>query len=115
MKQLKERTDDVSGVEQSLTEVKLDMENMNDNLSKVAEAIAKMTDDNNTRDRKFEELIKGFSTGLQERDKKVDKRIEGMEKKIEIKIEEKFVGLEIRISVIEKGVMGEGYKFFDIA
>ena len=82
MKQLKERTDDVSEVEQSLTNVKLDMENLNDNLSKVAEAITKMTEDNNARDRKFEELIKGFITGLQERDRKMDKKFEGMEKKI---------------------------------
>ena len=82
MKQLKGRTDDVSEVEQSLTKVKLDMESMNDNLSKVAEASTKMTDDNNTRDRKFEELIKGFSTGLQEQDKKVDKRMKEWRRKL---------------------------------
>ena len=43
MKQLKERTDDVSEVEQSLTKVKMDMANMNENLNKVADAITKMT------------------------------------------------------------------------
>ena len=108
-------TDDVSEVEHSLTKVKLDMENMNDNLRKVAEAITRMSEDNNTRDRKFEELIKGFSAGLQERDTKVDKKIEGMEKKIGIKIEEKFTGLETRISAVEKGAKGEGYRFSDTA
>ena len=46
---------------------------MNDNLNKVADAITKMNEDNNTRDRKLEELMKGFSTGLQERDRKMDK------------------------------------------
>ena len=53
-------------------------------------AITKMNEDNNARDRKFEELLKGFSTGLQERDRKMDKKFEGMEKKIEIKIKEKW-------------------------
>ena len=91
MKQLKVRT--------SLAKVKMDMESMNDKMSKVADAITKMTEDNNKRDHKLEELIKGFSTGIQERNKMIDKKFEGMEKKIEIKIEEKF---ETRISAIEK-------------
>ena len=109
MKQLKERTDDVSEVAQSLTKVKMDMANMNDNLNKVADAITKMNEDNNTRDRKFEELMKGFSTGLQERDRKMDKKIEGLEKKIEIKIEEKKkAGMGTRISAMEKSAMVEG-------
>ena len=60
--------------EQSLTKVKLDMENMNDNLNKVAEAITKMSEANNSRDQRFEELIEGFSAGLKERDTKVDKK-----------------------------------------
>ena len=91
------------------------MEDMNDNLSKVAEAITKMTEDNNARDRNFEELIKGFSTGLQEWDRKMDKKFEGLEKKIERKIEEKVAGLETRISAMEKSAMGEVSKFYDIA
>ena len=64
-------------------QVKREMEIMNDYLSKYAEAITKMTEDHNARDRKFEEHIKGFSTGLQERNRKMDKKFEGMEKKIE--------------------------------
>ena len=74
MKQLKERMDDVSEVERSLTKVKIDMANMNDNLSKVADAITKMTEDNNARDHKFEKLMKGTSNGIQERDRKMDKK-----------------------------------------
>ena len=71
-------------------------------------------DDNKSRDQRFEELIKSFSAGLKERDANVDKTIEGMEKKIEIKIEEKFAGLETRISAIERGALGEGYNLSDI-
>ena len=115
MKQLKERTDDVSEVEQSLTKVKMDMANMNDNLSKVTNAITKMAEDNNARDRKFDEFMKGFGIGLQERDRKMDKKFENMEKKIEIKIEEKMAGLETRISTMEKSAMGDGSKVYDIA
>ena len=54
---------------------------MNDHLNKVADAITKMNEDNNARDRKFEELMKGFSTGLQEQDKKMDKKFEGIGEK----------------------------------
>ena len=111
MRELKERTDDVSEVEQSMTKVQLDMETMKENLSKVGEAITRISEDNNTRDRRFQELIKGFSTGLQERDMKIDKKIEGLEKQMDTKIEEKFAGLETRISAIEKGTMGDGYKY----
>ena len=88
---------------------------MDGKLSKVADAITRISDDNKSRDQRFEKLIKSFSAGLKERDANVDKKIEGMEKKIEIKIEEKFAGLETRISALERGAPGEGYKFSDIA
>ena len=87
------------------------MENVKEILSKVAEAITRISEDNNTRDRRFEELIKGFSIGLQERDMKIDKKIEGLEKQIDTKIDEQFAGLETRISLIEKGTTGDGCKY----
>ena len=45
----------------------------------------------------------------------MDKKFERMEKKIEIKIEEKMGGLETRIRAMEKNAIGEGSKFYDIA
>ena len=55
-------------------------------MNKVAEALSKMSDDNRTRDRKLEELITKINEGLHERDLKTDKKIEGLEKNIDIKI-----------------------------
>ena len=43
--------------------VQLEMQDVKENLSKVAEAITNISEDNNTRDQRLEELIKGFSTG----------------------------------------------------
>ena len=92
MRELKGRTDDVSEVEQSMKKVQHDMEkNVEENLHKFAEAITRISEDNNTRDRKLEELIKGFSTGLQERDMKIDKKVERLEKQIGTKIDNCFV------------------------
>ena len=79
MKDFKERTDDVSDFERSMTTVQLEMKDVKDNMNKVAEAISKLSDDNHTRDWKFEELIKKINEGLYERDLKTDKKIEGLE------------------------------------
>ena len=64
------------------------------NLNKDAEALKKKSADNNTRDRKFDELIKSINTGLHE---------------------EKFVGLETRISAMEKGTTEAGCRRLDNA
>ena len=83
MKELKERTDDVSEFERSMTNVQLDMKDVKVHMNKVAEALSKISDDNNTRDRKCGELIKSINDGLQERDMKTDKKNEGLERKID--------------------------------
>ena len=71
--------------------------------TQVAEALTKISDDNNTRDRKFDDFIKNLNTGLRERDMKTDEKIERVERQIDTKIEEEFAGLDTRISAIEKG------------
>ena len=103
MRELKERSDDMSELEQSITKVQSDMNDDTENLNKVAEALTKVSDDNNVRDRKFDDFIKNLNTGLHERDKKTDEKIERMERQIDAKIEEKFAGLDTRISAIERG------------
>ena len=102
MKELKERTDDVSEFERSMTTVQLEMKEVKVNTNKVAEALSRISDDNHTRDRKFEELIKRINEGLHERDLKTDKKIKGLERHIDTKIEEQFADLEKRISAMEK-------------
>ena len=102
MKELKERTDDMSEFERTMTNVQLDMKDVKDHMNKVTEALSKISDDNNTRDRRFEELIQSINNGLQDRDMKTDKKIESLGRKIDTKIEEKFAGLETRINVMKK-------------
>ena len=57
MQQLKDRTDDVSEVEQFLSQ-EMDMESMNGKLSKVADAITKMSEDNNSETRDSKNSLK---------------------------------------------------------
>ena len=65
-----------------MTKVKLDMANMNDNLNKVADAITKMNEDNNARDRKFEELMKGFTLDCKNRTKRWTKSSKGWRRRL---------------------------------
>ena len=74
MKELKERTDDMSEFERTMTNIKLDMKDVKEHMNKVTEALSKISDDNNTRDRRFEELIQSINNGLQDRDMKTDKK-----------------------------------------
>ena len=76
MKELKERKDDVSNFERSMTTVQLEMKDVEVNMMKVAEALSKITDDNHTRDRKFEDLITNINEELHERETKTDKKID---------------------------------------
>ena len=115
MKELKERTDDMSEFERSMTKVKWDMNDVKENLTKVAEALTKISDDNDARDRKFDDFIKNLNTGLNERDKRTDEKIERMESQIDAKIKEKLAFLYTRISAIERGTTGVGCRRFDNA
>ena len=74
-------------------------------MHKAAEALSKISDDNHTRDRTFEELIKRINEGLYERDLKTDNKIEELEKHIDTKIEEKIADLESRTSAMEEDTL----------
>ena len=80
MRELKERTDDMSEFERSMTKVQFDMNDVKENLNKVAEALTKISDDDHTRDQKFDDFIKNLNTGLHERDMKTVEKIESLER-----------------------------------
>ena len=115
MRDLKDRSDDMSELEQTITKVKFDMNDVKENLTKVAESLTKISDDNNARDRKFDDFIKNLYTGLNERDKRTDEKIDRMERQIDAKIEEKLAGLDTRIRAIERGPTGAAYRRLDNA
>ena len=100
--EMKERTDDISEFERSMTGVQLEMNEVKVNMNKVADALSKMTDESQTRYQKFEEFIKRINEDMRARDLKTETRIEGLEKRTDNKIEEKFTDLEMRISAVEK-------------
>ena len=80
MRELKERTEDMSELERSMTKVHFDMNHGKENLNKVAEALTKISDDDNMRDWKFDDFIKNLNFGLHERDMKTDEKIESLER-----------------------------------
>ena len=105
----------MSELEQSITKVQFDMNDVKENLNKVAEALTKISDDINARDRRFDDFIRKLNIGLHERDKKTDEKIERMEKQMDAKIEEKFAGLDTRVSAIERGTTEAGCRRLDNA
>ena len=94
MKDLQNRSDDMSDLEQSMTKVKFDMNEVKENLTKVAESLTKISEDNDARDRKFDEFFKNLNTGLNERDKRTDEEIDRMERHIDAKMDVKLAGLD---------------------
>ena len=57
MKDIKDRTDDISEFEKKLTEMKFEMEGVKVNMNKMSEAFTKIVDGSQSRDKKFEELF----------------------------------------------------------
>ena len=95
-----------------MKEVEFDMNDVKENLTKVAESLTKISDDNNARERKFDNFIKNLYIGLNERDKRMDEKIDRMERHTDAKIDQKLAGLDTRISAIERGPTGAGHRRF---
>ena len=102
IRDLKERSDDMSDLERSMTKVKWDMDEVKENLTKVADSLTTISEDNDAMDRKLDDFIKNLYTGLNERDKKTDEKIDRMERHIDAKMDEKLAGLDTRINCNRK-------------
>ena len=72
--------------------------------------MTKISEGNDARDRKLDDIIKNLSTGLNERDKRTDEKIERMERHIDAKMDENLADLDTRISTIERNTMGVGHR-----
>ena len=68
----------------------------------MTDALSKIVDQSQTRDQKFEELLKRSNEDVRVQDQKTKAKITGIENHIEAKIEEKFPDLEVRLSAVEK-------------
>ena len=110
IRDLKVRSDEVSDLERSVSSMQWEMGEVKGALTRVNDSLVKMTEGNEERDRKLDEFIKSLSTGLAEREKRTEERIEKMEKRIDAKMEEKLADLDTRISSIERSALGAGHR-----
>ena len=101
MKEIKDRTDDISDFERTMTGMKFEMAEVKVNLDKMADAFPKIVDESQRRHQKIEELFKRINEDIRARDQKTEAKIAGIEKHIDAKIEETFTDLETRISAVE--------------
>ena len=109
MKDLRQRTDEVSDLERSMSTMQWNMGEVKDTLNKVTSSLAKITEGNETRDKKIDDLITSLSAGLAQREKKTEERIDNMERGLGAKVDERFSDFEKRISSIERGTGGAGH------
>ena len=98
MKEIKDRTDDISEFENTMTVVKFEMEEVKVNVNKMSDALTKIVDESQRRDQKFEELFIRINEDIR------------TEKYIDAKIEEKFTDLEARMCAVEKNKSGTNEK-----
>ena len=85
------------------------MGEVKENLNKVTNSLVKMTEGNEARDRKLDDLIKSLSTDLAERGRKTEERFDNMERCLGARMDEKFSDFDKRISSIERNTVGAGY------
>ena len=109
MKDLRQRTDEVSDLERSMSTMPWNMGEVNNTLNTVTSSFAKITEGSETRDKKIDDLITSLSAGSAEREKKTEERIDNMERGLGAKMDERFSDFEKRNSSIERGMGGAGH------
>ena len=97
MKDLRQRTDDVSDLERSVN-------NMQWNMTEVKNTLKSFTEAQATRDRKLDDMLASLTTKFIEKEKKTEEDISNMEKRLGNKI----TSLDQRLSLIERGSGGAG-------
>ena len=81
MKKLKERTDDVSELESNMSGVQWKMTEVEKRLETVSNSLIKLTDGKAEQDKKLDALLDCFKEGMEMREKKIEAKMENMEKK----------------------------------
>ena len=97
----KNRTDDISEFEKTMTGMKFEMTEVKIKMNKMPDALSKTVDESQKRDQRFEELVESINEDIRVREQKTEAKIAGIEKHIDAKIEEKFTDLEERIRAVE--------------
>ena len=84
MREIQDRTDDISDFDKTMTGMKFEMEEVKVNMNKMADAISKIVDESQ-RDQNFEELIRRINEDIRVRDQKTEAKIAGIEKHFDAK------------------------------
>ena len=88
MKEIKDRTDDISQIEHSMTAMSFEMEGLKTTVVKMSDAFSTIMDESQSRER-FADLITKLDTDIRARDQKTNERITRKDKNMDAKIEEK--------------------------
>ena len=75
MKDLRQRTDDVSELERSVSTMQWDMTEVKNTLKTVTSSLDKMTEVQATRDKKLDDLLASLSTSFVEKEKKTEEKL----------------------------------------
>ena len=102
MKDLKQRSDEMSDLERSMSTMQWEMGSVRENLDKITSSLEKLTERSETRDKKLDDLIASLSTGLAEKERRTEERIDNMEKSLGARMDERFSDVERRINSLEK-------------
>ena len=84
MREIQDRTDDISDFDKTMTGMKFEMEEVKVNMNKMADAISKIVDESQ-RDQNFEELIRRINEDIRVRDQKTEAKIAAIEKHFDAK------------------------------
>ena len=98
MKDLRQRTDDVSELERSVN-------NMQWNMTEVKNTLKSFTEAQTTRDRKIDDILMSLTTKFLEKEKKTEDDLSNMEKRLGNQI----TSLEQRVSLVERSPGGAGH------
>ena len=106
MKRLKDRTDDVSELETNMSGVKWQMTEVEKRLETVSDSLIKLTEGKAEQDKKLDALLCCFKEGMEVREKKIEDKMENMEKSLSERMNGKFSEFDKRITSIECSVVG---------
>ena len=89
MKRLKDRTDDVSELENNMSGVQWKMTEVEKKLETVSNSLIKLTEGRTEQDEKLDAVLDCFKEGMEMREKKIETKMENMEKVFSERMNEK--------------------------
>ena len=105
MKDLRQRTDNVSELERSVSTMQWDMTEVKNTLKTVTSSLDKMTELQATRDKKLDDLFASLSTSFAEKEKKTEDKIDSVARRLG----EQISSLDTRLCSVERGSGSVGH------